>query len=273
MRKFSLAYLTIPGTDPVAQIKIAAECGYDYVSLRTIPMHLPGEPEFLLHKDAALFSDVKKALADYKIPLLDIELARIREDLDIEEYEPAFEKAAELGAKAVIGSVWSRDVAFYTDKAARVADMAAKYNLTYNVEFLTWAGVRNLRECVALVDSLQRPNLYCMVDTLHAYRSLVTPEEVAACPKRYFFLMHLCDGPKEIPERIDDPEMLRVAREAREYAGMGGIDIAGYVRALPDIPISIELPNLRHMASYGAKGHAKLCLDTARAYLEENGAL
>ena len=34
-RKFSLAYLTIPGVDPFDQIRIAAEAGYDYVSLRT----------------------------------------------------------------------------------------------------------------------------------------------------------------------------------------------------------------------------------------------
>ena len=40
-RKFSLAYLTIPGTAPVDQIRIAKEAGYDFVSLRTIPMHLP----------------------------------------------------------------------------------------------------------------------------------------------------------------------------------------------------------------------------------------
>ena len=33
-RKFSLAYLTIPGTHPVDQIRIAAEAGYDFVSLR-----------------------------------------------------------------------------------------------------------------------------------------------------------------------------------------------------------------------------------------------
>ena len=50
-RQFSLAYLTIPGTDPVQQIEIAKKVGYDFVSLRTIPMHLPNEPEFLLHKD------------------------------------------------------------------------------------------------------------------------------------------------------------------------------------------------------------------------------
>ena len=35
-RKFSLAYLTIPGTNPLDQIRIAAEAGYDFVSLRPI---------------------------------------------------------------------------------------------------------------------------------------------------------------------------------------------------------------------------------------------
>ena len=40
-RKFSLAYLTIPGTNPMEQIRIAKETGYDSVSLRTIPLHLP----------------------------------------------------------------------------------------------------------------------------------------------------------------------------------------------------------------------------------------
>lgn len=37
MKQYSLAYLTIPGTQPVDQIRIAKEAGYDFVSLRTIP--------------------------------------------------------------------------------------------------------------------------------------------------------------------------------------------------------------------------------------------
>ena len=60
-RKFSLAYLTIPGVDPFDQIRIAAEAGYDYVSLRTIPMGLPGEPQTCLEKDPELFKNIKKA--------------------------------------------------------------------------------------------------------------------------------------------------------------------------------------------------------------------
>ena len=128
-RKYSLAYLTIPGTDPMEQIRIAKETGYDYVSLRTIPMHLPGEPEFLLDKDPALFEATKKALKEYDMPLMDIELARVRPDLNIDEYEPAFEKAAELGGTDVLGSVWTRDKAFYVEKVAKIAEMAKKYGL------------------------------------------------------------------------------------------------------------------------------------------------
>ena len=146
MRKFSLAYLTIPGTNPMDQIRIAKECGYDSVSLRTISMHLPGEPEFLLDKDPALFAATRAALKEYDMPLMDIELARIRPDLDVSEYESAFEKAAELGATDVLGSIWTRDRAWYTETAARVADMAKQYGLRYNIEFLPWAGVRTCRK-------------------------------------------------------------------------------------------------------------------------------
>ena len=71
-RKFSLAYLTIPGTNPMDQIKIAKEAGYDFVSLRTIPMHLPGEPSFLPQDDPELFEAIKKALKEYDMPLMDI---------------------------------------------------------------------------------------------------------------------------------------------------------------------------------------------------------
>ena len=161
-RKFSLAYLTIPGVDPVSQIKIAKEAGYDFVSLRTIPMHLPGEPEFLPQKDPALFDAIQKALKEYDMPLMDIELARIRPDLDIEEYRPAFEAAAKLGATDVLGSVWSRDKAWYTDTAGKVADYAAEFGLKFNIEFLPWAGVRNLQEDITLVDALGRDNVWML---------------------------------------------------------------------------------------------------------------
>lgn len=277
-RAFSLAYLTTPGVEPVEQIKMAKEAGYDYVSLRTIPMHLPGEPEFLLHKDEKLFEATKAALKEYDIPLLDIELARVRPDLDINEYDPAFEKAAELGATDVLGSVWTRDKAYYVEQVGRIAEMAKKYGMKYNVEFLPWAGVRNLQEAITLVDTVKADNLYIMVDTLHAGRAGVHAEELARTDPKYFNFIHLCDGPAgpdgdPVLDNIKDDLMLFTAREGRLYPGEGVMDIVGMVKAMPNIPLSIELPNLKRIEELGRFGHAKRCLETAKALFEANGLI
>lgn len=61
-RKFSLAYLTIPGIDPVEQIKVARDAGYDYASLRTIPMGQPGEPQVCLEKDPDLVRAIEQTI-------------------------------------------------------------------------------------------------------------------------------------------------------------------------------------------------------------------
>jgi len=80
-RKISLAYLTLPGIEPVEQIKIAAKAGYDFVSLRTIPMGQEGEPQVHLEKDPELFEKIKATLKETNMKVLDIELVRIKEDL------------------------------------------------------------------------------------------------------------------------------------------------------------------------------------------------
>ena len=92
-KEFSLAYLTIPGVEPVEQIKIARDAGYDYVSLRTIPMGQPGEPQICLERDPELTENIRQTLKDTGMKLLDIELVRVREDLPA-DHRAAFEKGA-----------------------------------------------------------------------------------------------------------------------------------------------------------------------------------
>ncbi|MDO4581712.1 MAG: TIM barrel protein [Bacillota bacterium] len=264
-RKFSLAYLTIPGTGVVEHIRIAAEAGYDMVSLRTIPMHLPNEPLFIMEKDAALFNATKAALREYGLGLNDIELARVRGDLHIEEYKPAFEKGAELGARNVLSSIWCKDKPYIYEQFGRICDMAAEYDMTVNLEFVTFAGVTDVREALDVLHTVARPNARLMVDTLHAHRSRVTAAELAAVPRELFGFIHLCDGPGPIPA-LDDPSMIGVAREGRLYIGAGGVDIAGMLKAMPANDVSIELPNSAEMSARGAAGHAAECLRSAKAY-------
>ncbi len=268
-RKFSLAYLTIPGTDPIRQIDIAAEAGYDYVSLRPIPMHLPNEPLFQFDKDKNLFKKIEESLKKNNIRLLDIELARVRKDLKVEDYESAFSAGAELGATDVISSVWTDDKTYYYNEFAKICDLAAKYDLQVNLEFVTFSGITTLEEAVDLLNKAQRPNAYLLIDTLHAHRSRVSPEELEKTDQSKFGLIHLCDGPGPIPN-LDDPEMIEVAREGRLYPGDGDIDIKSMIKAMPVNPISIELPNFSEMKKRGVLGHATQCLLKAKQYLVEN---
>lgn len=67
IRKFSLAYLTIPGTHPVEQIRIAAEAGYEYVGLRPIPLNLSNESLFQFDKDRNLFKKQKQHLKKIRL--------------------------------------------------------------------------------------------------------------------------------------------------------------------------------------------------------------
>lgn len=266
---FSLAYLTVPGTHPVDQIEIAARCGYDGVSLRPLSQRLPGEPDFSL-ADGRMFEHVKAALRDTGLRLMDIELARISDGIDVLSYEADFEKAAELGAGYAISSIWTTDRPFALEQLGRLCDMAARYDMLINLEFMPFSNVRNLAETVEVLDALAHPNLRLMVDHLHAHRAGVTPEMLRKIPKERLGFVHLCDGPEWVPP-VDHPDMTGVARGGRNYVGEGGIDVLGMIKSIPDVPYySIELPNAAEMALRGKLGHAKRCLDTAKEFFRVN---
>ena len=269
-RKFSLAYLTIPGTDPVRQIQIAAKAGYDFVSLRPIPMHLPNEPLFRFDQDRKLLNKIRQALSDNNIKLMDIELARVREDLKAEGYESVFAAAAELGATDVLSSIWTKDKEFAFEKFAKISDLAAKYSLRVNLEFVTFSGIPTLNDALEVLNTVNRPNAYLMVDTLHAHRSRVTAANLAKVDPSKFGFIHLSDGPGPIPS-LEDPNMIEIAREGRLYPGEGEIDLKGMLLSMPANPISIELPNSKEMYKRGAFWACCPILAKAKEYFAENG--
>ena len=128
--------------------------------------------------------------------------------------------------------------------------------------------MRGLAGALEVLDKVERPNAYLMVDTLHAHRSMVSPEDLAKVDRKKFGFIHLCDGPGEIPS-LEDPSMIGVAREGRLYPGEGEIDLKGMLSVMPHNPISIELPNSKEMKERGAAGHAARCLITAKDLLAE----
>lgn len=266
-RKFSLAYLTTPGVAPLEQIRIAAEAGYDYVSLRTIPMGLPGEPQTCLEKDPQLFKDICQALRDNGLKLFDIELVRVREDIPC-DYRKAFECGAKLGATDVLSSVWTKDHAFAVEQYGRICEQAAEFGLTINLEFPIVSGLTTLDETIAVQDKVNAPNLKLLMDMIYCHWDGVTGDKIKGLAPERFGVIHLCDCPKD----TEGVEIARIVREGREYCGKGAVDLEELLKALPANTCSIELPNTKYIDEYGAAGHAKQCLAHAKELFKRIGS-
>lgn len=270
MRKqYSLAYLTVYGCSPPEMVYIAARTGYDFVSLRLIPMGVPGEKPYL-PEDKEMIRKTRAALSETGIKVLDLELARIIEDVDPKSYLSAMEAAAELGAKHVISSAWTTDPTdrnFIVDRYAEICDLANPLDLTVNLEFPTFSSLKNLQEATDIVRSANRPNGGILIDTLYFHYSGTGLDELELFPHEWLNFMHICDTAKEIPTNKND--MIHVARDERLYVGEGCIDFSSIINRLPPMPYSIELPNVKRLKEFGYEGHARRCLETAKQHLDK----
>ena len=267
-QEYSLAHLTVLGCAPPEMTYVAARAGYDYISIRPIFMGLPGEPNYALAENKQMLQQTKTALSSTGVRVHDIELARIFEGVDPKSYLPAMEVAAELGAKAVLSSIWGGEREYYIEKFAELCDLARPLGLTVDLEYVPIAAVRNLAGAVDVLSTVKRSNGGLMIDMHHFHRAGDDPAALDALPREWFHFAHLCDAPPEIP--TERQEMIRILREARLYVGEGGIDVASIVRHIPHCVYSIELPNKARHEELGYAEHAARCLETLKTYLAEH---
>jgi len=261
---YSLAHLTLIDCSAPELIYIAARAGYDAVSLRFIPMHVPGEfanrPE-----DKPLVSATKAALKTTGLKVLDIEIARITEECDPKSFEPALELGGEIGAKRLIMSAWTQtrdDRNFLIDCYADTCDIAAQYGLTVDLEFPSFSRLRTLDEALDIVRAADRPNGGILVDTLYLHLSRVDIGELLHVPSELLHFLHISDC---LPGIADTRQgMIQLARDARLYPGEGWIDFTGIIERMPTVDYSIELPNQSRVAELGLEEHARRCLTHAK---------
>ena len=262
--EFSLAHLTLLGCNPPDLIEVAAQAGYDYVSLRPIAV-TPNEPKYPFGDDKNLLRQTKNALAATGLRLLDIELARILPNVNLNAYLPAFEAAAELGAQHILSSGWTSDRNYVADKFGELCDLAQPFGLSVDFEFVTFAAMGTLADAAAVVGAAARPNGGICLDTLHFFRSNTRLSELDELPKSWFRFMQLCDAPKEAPTTTEG--LIFAARADRKFVGEGGLDLASVINRLPPMPYSLEIPNAKLALRMSPIEMAKRALETARSYI------
>lgn len=109
--------------------------------------------------------DIKAAIDDTGVQVLDVELARIIEAPAPDSYLPALETAAELGARHVLSSVWMRNRHQVIERFARLCEVAKPLGLTVNLEFVSSTEWNTLEGALDVVTNCGHDNVGIMIDT------------------------------------------------------------------------------------------------------------
>ena len=193
--KLSLAHLTALTTPPPQLVALAAAAGYDMVSLRLAAV--TAGDAFPIISDETMMRETLARLADTGLGVLDVEVARLTPQVDLDSFKPMLETAERLGAAHVLTQAHDPDLTRVTDTYARFCDQAAAHGLTADIEFLTWTPMGTLDAAAALAMSVERPNAGVVIDTLHFSRSNCDPAAISALPPALFRFLQISDAPRE----------------------------------------------------------------------------
>lgn len=240
----SLAALTVLELEPIEQINIAYQAGYQAVGLRLIPA-TDNEPHTSLINQPERVKAVKKALSESGLSVLDIEILRLKPNTQVRnDYEPVIALGAELGASNVLVAGNDADPIRLRDNLMYLCELSSQYNLYPHLEFMPWTSVPNLHSATAIIGDARKAgctNACLLIDPFHLNRSNSAIVDLANINPSWMRYAQMCDIAGEIPADMD--EILREARTERCAPGDGDIDLISVLLTLPkNLPLSLEVP-------------------------------
>lgn len=115
------------------------------------------------------------------------------------------------------------------------------------LEFLPIFSVGSLTAAAAIVERVGDGAAGVLVDTLHLARSGGSPADLAAVPASRLPYLQLADAAAEIPEGLGG--LRDEALHGRLLPGEGVLPLVDVLRAVPDVPVSVELRSAALMAA------------------------
>src|SRR5207248_9815865 len=132
--------------------------------------------------ETPLVRETARRVADTGVPVLDIELFRLKPDTTVEDYRAALETGARLGAREVLLAGNDPDEARLTDNFAAFCDLAREFGMGANLEPMPWTDVKNFAQGVRIVAVASRDNGGIVIDPIHFDRGGSQADEIAAVP-------------------------------------------------------------------------------------------
>jgi sugar phosphate isomerase/epimerase len=237
-RLVSLAAGTVLDVGPADAVEVAAAAGWPAVGLWFDPT---------TWTDATTL-EVGRRLDATGIVALDIEPIILGRGDD--GGERLLDAAAALGVPFVLmasgGADDDRVTARLTDLAAYAAANAPGVRIA--LEFLPIFSVSSLGQAVAIAERVGRPEVAVLVDTLHLARSGGSPVDLASVDARLLPYLQLADAPALVPS--DLAGLRDEALHGRLLPGEGVLPLHDVLRAVPEVPVSVELRSSALMAAF-----------------------
>jgi sugar phosphate isomerase/epimerase len=254
LNKIALAPTSLPNAEPMEYVDAAAKAGYEAIGLRVF--RSPGNtyPFHPVVDDPNLARDVKKAIADSGMEVVDVLSFYMQPETDFDAMMKPLEFGKEIGATyaLVIGDDpdWNRMV----DRFGRFCDLAANLGMIAAIEApVVRRQINTTAKAVKLIKDSGRSNGVVCLDPLHFYRLGETPDVLKGADPRLFPYTQITDGPLE---------------GARCALGAGGAPIHGILDQLtPGLPLSLEWQPPRD-PSPTHEEWAKHILVECKAYLD-----
>lgn len=266
MNPISLEQLTVDEATPLELVAIAGALQCQHVSLF---LRTPERPPqwYPLVTDAAVRKELAQRMADHGVTPYTVEFFPLSPRAQVEQYRPAFECAAELGARKMSVLVSDPDQERRLERFCELCDRAAEFGLGVNLEFVAITQLPSLKDALRLVTRANRSNAGIMIDALHLTRSGGTVAELAAADPRWIGGAQFCDATLTMPAE----RQLFEAVSERILPGQGELPLHEFVRALPPgVPIGVEVP----MQSLKDRGvgpleRARLAVEASRRIIAE----
>ncbi len=269
MPSFSLAALTALELSPPELVDVAFACGFEAVGFRLLAA-TPGGTSYPLMDDPGRLRETKSRLDATGVRLADLEVVAFRPDTIVGSLEAFLEAGRELGARHTLVAAYDPDLSRFSDRFAEYCELASRFGLTADLEFMPWTQVPDLNTAVRIVEKISSPAAGILVDALHFDRSRGRIEDLRRIPAQRLHYWQMCDGPAERPSTNE--ALIHAAREERMFPGEGSIDLVGLTKAMPpDITISIEVPTAELAKTLDAEARARRALRGAKAVVAAAG--
>lgn len=273
-----LAHLTLLHLTPPELVATAASAGYDFVSLRVRPA-TDGERQHPMAPGSPMCRETIRRLEESGLFCNDVEVLIVRPDVGRDDWLPALEAGAALGAQGLVCSHGYADWDRFTETLSALVEDARGYGIRPALEPVSYFPISRVSQAAEFAAAT---GAAVLLDTLHIFRGGSGLDAVRALDPRLVSFVQICDAPLEAPETLEvagplplgmttDGSVLQVeARALRKVPGEGELPLAEFLALIPaGTPVTIESPAADVQATMSDLEFATRNLRAVRKLLEQ----